>query len=595
MHWPLHFSSATPAEKAQRRIALDKYARLTLLASLAPIVVLVLVRVMARARTAAHARNGRAAVPTEDYDESASGRPPSPVLKSRRGSVSRRDVSWAKVKWWLGSEVVVAGQNWGQRDLWVVGALWSSVLTVFSVAETQGDYLHVTKRLGVVAVAQMPLQYILALKYLNPIAGLLGSSHEELNRWHRLLGRIVYGCMTLHAVLYFNFFRHAGTLSTKPFTFVVMMGEIAFFAMCTLTGSTMVQIRRQSYRLFFVLHLVGAMVVPPMVFLHADHAMPTRVQALVSIGLFFLDIISRRLTTAKASSALSFIPGTSLVKISAKLPSSKINQFLTNPAAHVYLSLPPAARPSVSPLSPESLQFESIFNPFTVATVDSDRSEITLIARVMNGPMTRRLADLTRLSSPVPLCIDGPYGAAPKRLHRLIGAHIDRVLLVAGGVGASFILPVYRAIRADEPSAKVDLVWAARAAEETTWAVSEVHSALADESVRIFLTGVDSYPLLQPRATPETPLTATFGQQGMELQQHEELSEVCRSRFSSVDSRRRPDLYKVVEQVFKAGTEERVAVWVCGPEEMARELRECVTPWVLKGRHVEWHNEGFGW
>jgi len=59
--------------------------------------------------------------------------------------------------------------------------------------------------------------------------------------------------------------------------------------------------------------------------------------------------------------------------------------------------------------------------------------------------------------------------------------------------------------------------------------------------------------------------------------------------------RSRPDLARIVDGVFGSGTEERVAVLVCGPKEMAEELRGEVGRWVSRGRDVWWWDEGFGW
>jgi len=61
--------------------------------------------------------------------------------------------------------------------------------------------------------------------------------------------------------------------------------------------------------------------------------------------------------------------------------------------------------------------------------------------------------------------------------------------------------------------------------------------------------------------------------------------------------RRRPDLRKIVDDTFRHGSAdgERVAVLVCGPAGMARELRAHVGAWVARGRDVWFHDEGFGW
>lgn len=66
-----------------------------------------------------------------------------------------------------------------------------------------------------------------------------------------------------------------------------------------------------------------------------------------------------------------------------------------------------------------------------------------------------------------------------------------------------------------------------------------------------------------------------------------------RNRLTAHHNRKRPDLKKLVDDLFKHGSEERVAIIVCGPNSMARELKEHLGVWVMKGRSIWFHNEGF--
>jgi NAD(P)H-flavin reductase len=156
---------------------------------------------------------------------------------------------------------------------------------------------------------------------------------------------------------------------------------------------------------------------------------------------------------------------------------------------------------------------------------------------------------------------------------------------VAGGVGSSFIVPIYKAIIQDNPSANVQFVWAIRTAGEATWPVSVSKpgekSIMDDDRVQLFLTS-DMSAGGDPEGDGE----------GVELRDLPQR----RSRLaSSSGARRRPDLQKIVDDTFRHGQGEKIAILVCGPSEMARELRERVTPWVMKGRDVWWHDESFGW
>ncbi|KAI1075998.1 ferric reductase like transmembrane component [Whalleya microplaca] len=579
MGWPYEFLTLDQAEKHARRQSLDRYAAYAQLSAVVPVIVFLLYRLGAwLVRTAIPQRGAYSAVPSV---------PDSPVLKQQRQSAVG---SWARAArraaWWLGDDIRFLGQNWGQRDQMIVGIGWTMWLILLCVLGTGKDYLHLTKRFGIIATSQFPLQYLLSLKSLNPIAFAFRSSHEQVNRWHRVLGRIVYFLLILHACFYLNFYIQEGILSERLVRLVPVLGLVAFFGMVLLNSTAISFIRQYSYRVFFITHLVVALALPPIIFIHARHAGLYMAEALL---VFFVDIVKRKIDTIVASTTLELIPGTDLIKIVASIPSQKISRFREHPAAHIYLSIPAAARPTSSPLSAAYLVFEFAFNPFTVAAVDEESKELILVARRHKGPMTRTLGHFANggvTSMDIPLSIDGPYGCT-KRFPNLAGSRFDRILLVAGGVGATFILPLYRAILSENSAARVQMVWAVRGAGDATWPVSETaKSILDDDNVHLFLTG-DIF-----EATGEAA-GSSDGSEAIELSQ---VHQHQRSKkHVSTQSRRRPDLQKIVDDLFRQGMEDRVAVLVCGPEEMARELRAAVGVWVHKGRDIWWHNESFAW
>ena len=141
------------------------------------------------------------------------------------------------------------------------------------------------------------------------------------------------------------------------------------------------------------------------------------------------------------------------------------------------------------------------------------------------------------------------------------------------------------------------MVWAVRDAGDATWAVTgkEAQTLLKDNNVQLFLTGdvVDPDEVATSSANGAEGSSATGDGEG-EVEMDAMYRDRRRGRYTSQHNRKRPDLKKIVDDVFKHGQEERVAVLVCGPNGMARELREHVGVWVKKGRSVWWHKEGFG-
>lgn len=453
------------------------------------------------------------------------------------------------------------------------------------------DYLHLTKRFGAVAVSQYPLQYLLALKSLNPVVYLLRSSHEQVNRWHRVLARVTTALLCLHVSFYLNYFVQRNRLHRLGHP-VVVAGIVAFFCLNLLLTTALRSVRRFSYRLFFIIHLTVGIMMPLMIITHADSSKAFMVEAL---AVLFLDLASRKLDTVTGHATAESIPGTNLIKISASIPHSKVNRFRGHPGSHIYLSIPAAARKFASPTSISHLLFEFLFNPFTVAAVDNENGDLTLVARHSGGPMTKALGRLAHAAKSnsrnetdehkIPLSIEGPYGSVTS--FPQLCSNFDRVLLVAGGVGATFTIPIYRSIISENPGARIEMVWAIRDAGDATWAVTgeEAQALLKDDSVHIFLTG---------RAVESEGAAEGSGVGGSEMEMSAMYRDRRRNQHTSQHNRKRPDLKKIVDDLFKHGQEERVAVLVCGPNEMARELREHVGLWVRKGRSVWWHKEGFG-
>ncbi|KAK3376717.1 ferric reductase like transmembrane component [Lasiosphaeria ovina] len=616
MGWPYRFLDLTETEKHLRRLALDQYASYAQLSSLLPLCLAILYRIIQQ----------------WDTKEGTSRQGVSPLLRAQSQKADGVRASQVrKVQWWLGEEVLIFGSSWGQRDQWLVGLLWGSWLLLLCVLDTGHDYLHLTKRLGVVAVSQYPAHYLLALKSLNPFSYIFRSSHDQANRWHRVLGRIITTLIAAHVALYLNFFVQTGITTQRLLRPVVFVGVVAFCGLSLLNTTSLRAVRRYSYRLFFIIHLFVALAMPPLLFFHAR---PARLFMAEAFLLFIADLVSRRSNTVLADATLAPVPGTNLVKISASIPRTEVNRFHGHPGSHIYLTIPSAARKS-APASISPILYEYLFNPFTVAAVDEGGGHLTIVARHRKGPMTATLAHLAskaaggalssgsscvastiRGEDKIPLSIEGPYGI--QTVAHLAGdGGFDRVLLVAGGIGATFTVPLYRFILRENRNAKVQMVWSVRQTGDMTWVASGSGAKgdiMDDENVHIFLTGGgvsdtsedgDHAPSKKkpkkPVGSQRTESLVSKGVNGVGVGGDGGLVEMTamlkdrrRNRPMPDSPRKRPDLKTIVDGVFKKSQEERVAVIVCGPAEMARELRGYVGVWVMKGRTVWWHNEGFG-
>ncbi|KAI0165296.1 metalloreductase Fre8 [Hypoxylon sp. FL1284] len=521
MGWPWEIYVLDAAEKQARRQSLNRHALYAQLSALIPIAVVVLYRlgIWLTRRFAPPREAEYLAVPT------------SPTLKQARRSAAG---SWAstarRFAWWLGDDVTFLGVSWGQRDQIIAGFVWTVWLVFLCMVGTGRDYLHLTKRFGIVPLSQLPIQYLLALKSVNPIAFALGSSHEQVNRWHRVLGWVIYFLLIAHGCLYLNFYIHEGILAERIVRLVPALGLAGLTSMSFMNATALRAVRRYSYRVFFITHLAIAMLLPPAIFFHSHHG--GRQYVVEALLVFLIDLAKRKFDTVTAPATLELIPGTSLVKIVAGIPSEKLDRFRRYAGMHVYLSIPAAARRSASSAY---LLFEFAFNPFTISSINEESENLTLVARRHKGPMTRTLAQFAE----------------------------DGMIMNENAMN------------------RVQMVWAVRGAGDATWPASgTAGSILDDQNIYLFLTGD----------------IVADGDAVSSSNEEDDTVELRSNLNNDLErSHRRPDLRKIVDDLFRQGVEDRVAVLVCGPEEMARELRTYVGLWVKKGRSVWWHNESFTW
>lgn len=380
----------------------------------------------------------------------------------------------------------------------------------------------------------------------SPFVLAFQSSHENLNPYHRISGRIIYFLLALHGAFYINYFVQAGVLLVRVTSLVPLLGIFALLLLTGLTTTSLAIVRRWSYRIFFVLHLTIAVSILPILFFHAT---PLRLYTVESLVVFLLDIVARKLDTVTAFSKITLEPHTKLLKLTIPIPATKIRRFEASPGQHVYLNIPPESTP-YSKAGPSIHNL--LYNPFTVADVAS--SEITLVLRALHGPTTTALKQLTKLSkAKPPMNIEGPYGGARHFPHL---AEFDRVLLVAGGVGGTFILPIFHQVVASTAAeglspSRIQLIWSMRSVAEAHWAIKPENKSVFDEEelVKIYLSGTASVGT----GIREEPEDGSVDMS--DISKREEFIKVSGGHT-------RPDLRKIVDETFRHGEEERVAVLV---------------------------------
>lgn len=393
-----------------------------------------------------------------------------------------------------------------------------------------------------------------------------------------------------HAALYLNFYVQKNLLAEKLVQFYVLCGVFAVLAFTTIVTTALKPVRDWSYRVFYTVHVALATLLLPALYFHVHHV---RVYVYETLAVYVLHAGLRFFaTTTHTAGSITQVPDSNLIAID--IPT-KGKTSTWQPGQHAYISLQghPALR-----------TFRS--NPFTVASIPSTDGHLKFVARILDGN-TAKLAH--GKGQPQAISIEGPYGVTT---HADALLAYDRVLFVAGGVGATFIVPLYRQLLADlspgkgsHRRQKVSFLWVARAMADVDWALpaEEKEREGFVERLKVYLTrdvdGIASSPSENGVGVgaeeDEGP-----GEDGIEMEEQKNLlhkdegeGAVERSSGMSVHAGR-PDLAMAVEQVFSHGAKEKVTVMVCGPKTLSKSLRSHIAPWVKKGRDVWFWEESFG-
>jgi hypothetical protein len=437
----------------------------------------------------------------------------------------------------------------------------------------------------------------------------------------------------LHAVFYFVFFAMSGFLAKRIKDWDVIFGIISLVLFAAISTTALGFIRRRNYRVFYISHIaIANLIIVPM-YLHVSHIRLYIYQVLI---VECLHLIFRAIRLNMYQGTLRLLPGTNLVQIRIPLPDSHA-ALKWHPGQHVYLTRPwgKASAPSYY----QQFLMVNKSNPFTIASIPSVDRELLLIARTLNGN-TKHLGELAQKLAQggsglpmlptaggdipiLPLALEGPYGAST-RLPDL--SDFDKVLLVAGGVGATFIMPIYRAIAEyhdTTPGAtQVRFIWAVQKLADTQWAFPEpsTSAALNDDDTTEQDETAATGGLLDKASTVEVYVTRPSGPslhhvsstspifavdpdddddeaETFELQENEQLlsmeEQMERPRKGMTVKSGRPQMKEVVDEVFSRGL--RTAVICCGPKRLVGDLKESVEVYVRKGHEVFWYDETFGW
>ncbi|ETN40627.1 uncharacterized protein HMPREF1541_04904 [Cyphellophora europaea CBS 101466] len=450
---------------------------------------------------------------------------------------------------------------------------------------TSPDYLHLTKSLGHVAASQLPWQYLLALKSPNsPVTLATGLSHVRLNALHRVFGRVVHGLLAAHAVLYLRFFVEVGVLAKRVGDWDVRLGVLGFWAFNVLGALALPGMRRRMYFSgFYRAHVLLSAGVLVVLWAHVVHSRRYVAQAGVVwvVNGWLRWRAEREVVGVEVKEVVE--RGGELVRARLVLGEGRgLGGWV--PGQHVYLRMG------------GSLGLLARKNPFTVVQADERSGRIMLVVRKLGG-MTAALGDSKSSKELGEIKLEGPYGEAAEYLPPILraGKGAGQVLLVAGGVGATYTVPIYLALlRARGDTSGVKMLWFVKLQSEVDWALELFKEAGKALDIDAYVTQASSTSTTQP--------SAATGIKGLSIQA----------------LGKRPDIQSVLEPIISPKSDAgngglvsgsaakrnpeavkksygKLTVMVCGPPSLSKSLRSEVGKHVMGyGREVAWYEEQFG-
>lgn len=433
-------------------------------------------------------------------------------------------------------------------------------------------------RNGWVTMAQLPMLYLLAMK-INPVAHLIGTSHERINWLHRWVSRTMLITATVHGFHFWTMWTEADFLSTAlKITPLVKYGLGAWGILLWLAVSGILPIRRLAYEVWVAQHVVASIVMLWLVYVHIPSS--ARYLLWMSISFLVFDRIARWILLGWRN--LHFRPNTSSCQgqkrvghnVSIKAVGSlttlvtiKDVHFKWKAGQYIYLWLP---RVGLLESHPYTIACAHQPAGSTICTCNS----IQLIIRAHTGFSKRLHTHALKHEADMTGFVSGPYGVA-----RMWDAY-ETLVLIGASTGASFTLPILESVANKRGCVrKVEAVFLSRTMGEV-----EFYIGRAREAARI-AKGVGVDVDIHIAITGETSSTPGASDSDQNEEKHQQKCCCCNCGPKPTNTENpppedkiytsRPDIEALMQTPVEAASGE-TAVVVCGGKALVARIRNCV-------------------
>lgn len=497
-------------------------------------------------------------------------------ITSSCGKPSSLKVLSRRISWVLNNTYI---NEFGPLHIQLLGLAYAGVLLRRVVYQTGDDYMHITKAFGHVAVSQLPMHYLLSIKFPYSLVTLVtGLTHERLNSYHRLFGRILHAFLAAHAILYMKFFIDINVLSKRIKDWDVRYGLMAFWTANILSLLAIPPIRRAVYyKVFYRSHIILSALLLVILWFHVPYTRKYVGQAGVIYAVNFL----LRAGASQPAVATCNSVSKDIVWVRAKITGRHIYSY--EPGVHVYLKWP-------------NMPLKTPFSVYTAQALENGATEIGVVAKVSGGPMTAAFFKSAAVEKPLELELEGPYGESQHYMPKLTEQAKNtqtKFLLISGGVGATYMLPIYQHLRRTRGSTKnIRAIWVARKQEDLAWGAA--HIAL-DQQLPAKERGLVVH-VTRPDAEMAPPhIMNEVLKKGSHKPDFDQYVDDFVNERLKPSAHQSGDIWERDPLKTKQELHDSVTVLVCGPSGLTTSVRKAVGKHVHKyGRDVRWYEEQYG-
>ncbi|WVQ84201.1 hypothetical protein IAT38_006352 [Cryptococcus sp. DSM 104549] len=490
-------------------------------------------------------------------------------------------------------------------------------------------------RSGYIAQGLVPFVFAMGSR-INPLAWVTRVESGRWMIWHQYGARVILFFSTIHTfVILYAPYRQGGMRWTNAYwvkhiswkTFwtedsVLLNGTFAFVVLVWIVFSSFAKIRNWNYEFFVIQHVLSIILFTVALWPHTTMTIPSVVYYVyASVAIWCFSIAVRIAWDAMAWQDMRSGVGKGSIKFAGRarlegMGGGKVEgrggvtklvvdvRGRWEAGEHVWLRVP-----SINPF--QSHPF-TIASPSPPAAAKDSINSLTLLISTRSG-LTSRLARKCA-SNPlrsVPVVLQGPYGGMTERLERF-----DRVLVIAGGVGAAFGWGI--ASQVGRRKGMVRMLWSVRSLECLEWFDGD--NSLDRSNLIVHITGNTLLSSTPPtHLTTENKIQSAPSSSSSSIHAETPMTEApsCCAEKAMLVAREpteeeqgeativpgRCNLPQAVrEYASDMAPGEKLAVIVCGPNSMLADVANAVSSLqydILRGRRtlgeVWMHKERFGW